>query len=91
MACSCKTITGDIERFHFLNLETDFLKYENFFKKIEHRFLVEITAIENAIFPYKTALSEIKAKTNRMEITKSITKNFFLPLATLFLENLISA
>ena len=36
---------------------------KNFFKKLEYRFLVEITKIENASFPYKTVRS---FKTNRM-------------------------
>ena len=58
LACSCGTITGDFERFHFFNLETDFLKNENFFIKTEYRFFVQITTIENVIFPYKTVLSK---------------------------------
>ena len=33
------------------------------FKKLEYRFLVESTKIENASFPYKTAISEANAKT----------------------------
>ena len=34
-------------------------------------FLVECTKIQNATFPYKTALAEANAKTNRMGSTKS--------------------
>ena len=41
-----------------------FLKTKTFFKKLEYRFLVESTRIENATFPYKTALSEANVKTN---------------------------
>ena len=40
------------------------------FKKPEHHFLVENAKIENATFPYKTALSETNVKTNRMGSTK---------------------
>ena len=40
------------------------------FKKLEYRFLVESTKIENPTFPYKTALPESHVKTNRMESTK---------------------
>ena len=33
---------------------------ETFFKKLEFRFLAESNKIENATFPYKTAMSEGK-------------------------------
>ena len=45
-------------------LKQVFWKTETFFKKLEHRFLVESTEIKNATFPYKTALSEANVKTN---------------------------
>ena len=35
-------------------------KFWTFFKKLEYRFLVESTKIENASFPYKTVISEAK-------------------------------
>ena len=41
-----------------------------FTAKIEYRFLVESTKIDNITFPYKTALSEANVKTNRMGSTK---------------------
>ena len=37
---------------------------------MEYRFLVERTKIENASFPYKTAVLEANVKTNRMVNTK---------------------
>ena len=40
------------------------------FKKLEYRILVEVTKIENTLFPFKTALSEANAKTNKMVTTK---------------------
>ena len=40
------------------------------FKKMEYRFLVESTKIDNITFSYKTALSEANPKTNRMGSTK---------------------
>ena len=41
---------------------------QTLFKKPECRFLFESTKIENATFPYKTALSDVK--TSRMGSTK---------------------
>ena len=43
---------------------------EIFFEKLEYRFLVESTTMENLIFPYKTVLSEANVKTNWMETTE---------------------
>ena len=34
--------------------------------KLEYRFLVETTRIENGSFPFKATLSEANVKTNRM-------------------------
>ena len=45
---------------------------KTFFKKLEYRFLVETTKIENTSLPFKTALSEASVKTNRMATTKWI-------------------
>ena len=35
---------------------------KTFFKKLEYRFLVESTEIENTSFPYNTAMSEVITK-----------------------------
>ena len=43
---------------------------QTIFKKLEYRFLVESTKIDNVTFPYKTALSEANVKENRMGRTK---------------------
>ena len=43
---------------------------QTLFKKLEYRFLVESTKIDNITFPYKTARSEANVKTNRMGSTK---------------------
>ena len=58
---------------------------------MESRFLVESTKIENASFPYKTAVSEANVKTNRRVSTKwtndkekSFASNYFLFLKILF-------
>ena len=56
--------------FNTLNLKQIFWKTKTFFKKLEYRFLVESTKIENASFPYKTAISEANVKANRMVTTK---------------------
>ena len=56
--------------FNTLTLKQIFWKTKTFFKKLEYRFLVETTEIENTSFPFKTALSETNIKTNRMATTK---------------------
>ena len=55
-----------------------------FFKKLEYCFLVESTKIENATFPYKTALSEANVKTSRMGNTKWTYRKEVLPVTILF-------
>ena len=76
--------------FNPLPLKQIFWKTKTFFKKLEYRFLVETTEIENTSFPFKTALSEANVKTNRMATTKwtyhkewSFASNYLI-----FLENL---
>ena len=52
---------------------------------MEYCFLVVSTKIESASFPYKTSVSEVNVKTNRMVTTKGlIKKNRVLPVITLF-------
>ena len=73
----------------YFNFETDFLENQNFFKKLECRFVVESTKIEKAPFPYKTAISEASVKTNRMVTTnyhreRSFASNYFIYLKVLF-------
>ena len=67
-----------------------FWKTKTFLKKLQYRFLVETTKIESILFSFKTALSEVNVKTNRMPTTKltyhkewSCAINYFI-----FLENL---
>ena len=79
------TISESFKRFQYF--ETNFLENE----KLEDRFLVEATKIENTSFPFKTALSEANVKTNRMATTKwtyrkewSFTSNHFIFLKNLF-------
>ena len=85
------TINQNFEHFQYFNFETDFLENENFFQKLEYRFLVERTKIEKASFPYKTAISEANVKTNRMVTTKwanrrgrSFTSEYFILPKILF-------
>ena len=40
------------------SLRQIFWKTKNFFEKLEYSFLVESAKIENASFPYKTAISD---------------------------------
>ena len=71
-------------------VEVSFLKDENLFQKnwISYCLLVESTKIENATFPYRTALSAANFNTNRMGSSKqTYHKNEVLPLTTsLFLK-----
>ena len=76
--------------FNTLILIEIFWKTKTFIKKVEYRFLVETTKIENTAFPFKIALSEANVKTNRMTMKKwtyheawSVASNRFI-----FLENL---
>ena len=84
-------ISESFKRFQYLNFETNFLENENFFQKSGVPFLVETTKIENTSFPFKTALSEVNVKANRIATTKwtyhkewSFANNYFT-----FLENLL--
>ena len=68
-----------------LTLIQVFWKTKTFFKKLEYRFLVEITKIENTSLSFKTALSEANVKTNGMATTKwichkewSFASNYFI-------------
>ena len=77
--------------FNTLTLKQIFWKTKTFFKKLEYRFLVESTKIENASFPYKTAISEANVKTNKMVTSKwtyqkerSFAGNYFIFLKILF-------
>ena len=64
---------------------------KTFFKKLEDNFLVETTKIENTSFPFKTALSQVNVKTNRIATTKwtyqkewSFASNYFSLWENLF-------
>ena len=61
--------------FNALTLKNIFWKTKTFFKKWAYRFLDESTKIANAIFPYKTALSEANVKTKWVVQNAPITKN----------------
>ena len=56
-----------LNAFNTSTLKRIFWKTKTFFKKLEYRFLVESTKIENASFPYKTAISEANVKTQNGE------------------------
>ena len=77
--------------FNNLTLKQILWKIKAFFKKTGVSFLVESTKIENASFPYKTAISEANVKTNRMVSTKwtyhkerSFASNYFIFSKILF-------
>ena len=77
--------------FNSLTLKQIFWKTKTCFKQVGYSFLVESTMIENASFPYKTAISEANVKTNKMVTTKctyhkerSFSSNYFIFLKILF-------
>ena len=77
--------------FNTLTLKQIFRKTKSFSKKLEYRFCVESTKIENASFPYKNGISEANVKTNRMVSTKwayhkerSFASNYFVILKKFF-------
>ena len=77
--------------FNTLTLKQIFWKTKTFFKKLEYRFLVEATKIENTSFPFKAALLEANVNTNRMVTTKltyhkewSFASNYVIILENLF-------
>ena len=85
------TISESFKRFQYFSFETNFLENENLFQKLEYRFLVETTKIENASFPFKTAPSEANVKISTMATTKwtyrkewSFASNYFVVLENLF-------
>ena len=89
--CFYVEISEKFEHFQYFNFEEGFLRNENFFQKLENRFLVERTKIEEASSSYKTAISEANVKTNRMVTTKwayhrerSFASNYFIFLKVLF-------
>ena len=68
-----------------LTLIQIFWKTKTFFKKLEYRFLVETTKIENTSFPFKTALSEANVKITEWRLqNEPITKSGVLPVTALF-------
>ena len=78
------TITENFKRFQYFSKQI-FWKTKTSFKKLEYRFLVESTKIENASFPYKTAISEANFQTNRMVNKEwSFASNYFIFLKILF-------
>ena len=56
--------------FNTLTLKQIFWKTKIFLRKLEDRFLVESTKIENASFPDKTTISEANVKKNKTVTTK---------------------
>ena len=83
------TITENPKSFQHFNFEKDFLENENLLQK--DWVLVESTKIENASFPYKTAISEVNVKTNKVVTIKwthqnerSCASDYFIFLKILF-------
>ena len=76
-ACFYVTITGNFACFWYFNFESNFLnKRKLYFKKLEYRFLVESTKIENATFQFKTTLSEGNGPITMNEVLLYFFENF---------------
>ena len=75
--------------FNTSTLKQIFSKTEIFSEKLENRFLVESTQIENPSFPYKTSISEANVKTNKIVSTKWTyhKKRSFVSSYFIFFEN----
>ena len=73
-------------------LKQIFWKTKNFFKKLEYSFLIETNEIENASFPFKTALPETILRQIEWQLQNGpITKGGVLPVSLLFFgENFFS-
>ena len=79
--------------FNSLTLKQIFWKTKTFSKKLDYRFSVDITKLENATLPYKITLAEATAKTNRMGSSKNHEeerRKEFFQLLSHFFENFIS-
>ena len=79
--------------FNTLILKQILWKTKIFLKKLEYRFSVESTNIENASFPYNSAISEPNVKANRMVTTKwtyykerSFASNYFFFLLKILFQ-----
>ena len=77
--------------FHTLTLKQIFWKTKIFFKKLDLRFLVETTKIENSSFPFKTALSEAYVQIEWRLQNGRITKKGVLPVTALFFMKICSS
>ena len=71
--------------FNTLTLKQIFWETKTFVKKLDYRFLVESTKIENASFPEKTAISDANVRQIEWLVQNGpISKNGVLPITTLF-------
>ena len=69
--------------FNTLTLKQIFCKTKTFFKKLEYRFLLETTKIENALFPKKLPCQEPMLRQIEWGVQSgSITKSVLLPVFT---------
>ena len=85
----CKTLEALIF-FITLTLKQVFWKIKRSFEKLEYRFLVESTTMENVTFPYKSVLSKAYVKINRMGSTKyTYHKEWCRATNYFFFENFI--
>ena len=74
------TFTEDFECFQYFDFEKKFSEKHKLHLETGVRFSAESIKIENATFSYKTDLSKLNVKTNRINVQNGlITKNGVLP------------
>ena len=76
--------------FNTLALIQIFWKTKTFFKKLEYRFLVETTKIENTSFPFKIRQKRMLIQIEWRLENGAITKSGILPGTTLFFWKICS-
>ena len=84
LACFYVTIIGNFERVHYFIFETDFLEYENFFKKTGAPFLVESTLKMHHFYTKLLYQKPMLREIERRVQNGPVTKNGVLTVTTLF-------
>ena len=81
-ACFYLTITGSFECYQYFDFETNFLKNENLFQKMEYLFQLKVLRLKAQYFHAKlpAMLRQIEWKVQN----RPITKNGVLPVTIFF-------
>ena len=66
-----------------------FWETKTFFKKLDYRFLVQTTKIENTLFPFENPLSDILIQIERRLQNGPTTESGVLPVTTLLFWKIV--